>query len=190
MIIRKLINRTKVFLILILLSVSLPPAGFAHALEQTSAQIIMRDGQVELRLFLDVEHWVEKLQDPTAWLTGESNFIFINPDSTIETNTSTQGTGFTSTYISKLSDYLFSEIRIQLDSGNIQLIAVDQIKYLDQSALMEFRFSGQHSISNPQSIDVQFPVSLGDVHISIVQPQYGLVHAGEIQTFKLNLQLP
>ncbi len=177
MIIRKLFDKTKKIFVHVILTVSLSQTVLAHDLEQTSAQIIMRDGQVEIRLYVDVEHWLEKLQDPTAWLTGESDFLLLQSEVDLLEEYPT--------YILGLGNYLVQKIILLIDNDLLVLTPVNQTRYSDQSALMEFRLSAQHSNSNPKNIDIQFPVSLGEVHVSVVQPQYGFAPAGELQTFKI-----
>ncbi len=43
----------------------------AHSLKENSAQIIMRDGQVEIRLSVNMARWQSLLQNNQAWLLGD-----------------------------------------------------------------------------------------------------------------------
>ena len=55
-------------LICVLMSIS---STSAHVLNETSAQVILRDGQVEVRLITDIDHLVSVLQNEQAWLMGD-----------------------------------------------------------------------------------------------------------------------
>ena len=59
--------------VFILLSSLILTVGHAHEFPQNSAQIILRDGQVEVRLLIDIDDWQTILSDPSAWLTGETD---------------------------------------------------------------------------------------------------------------------
>jgi hypothetical protein len=173
--VNKLINvRAKVVFILITLSQLLMPCTFAHELESSSAQVILRDGQLEIRLYVNTEHWLESLQDPVAWLTGESDFTL---DATAETKGDLN---------KQLSEYLISHINLKLDAHVLTLAPLSQTIDTGESALTEFRFYAQHSSPNVNKIRVQFPSSIGEVHISIVEPQYGLIPAGTVGEFSMN----
>jgi len=47
----------------------------AHTLEETSAQVILRDGQVEVRVLTDLPHLILALQNNQAWLMGDINEV-------------------------------------------------------------------------------------------------------------------
>ena len=55
----------------IMLLVSLLMIANAHVLKETSARIILRDGQVEVRIFTDMKRWKTRLQSNQAWLLGD-----------------------------------------------------------------------------------------------------------------------
>lgn len=43
----------------------------AHVLNETSAQVILRDGQVEVKIITDMNYLVSRLQNNQAWLMGD-----------------------------------------------------------------------------------------------------------------------
>ncbi len=182
-------KRVTHYLVMFCVSLFLMQMVSAHEIEKTSAQVILRDGQVEVRLYVNTEHWIETLQDPVAWLTGESDFLFL--DTKLDTDVKVETDDLSSDAserVFKLSDYLLAEINLEIDSNALSLNATDQVKITGKSKLTEFRFSAKHSCPNPQSIAIQFPESLGEVHFSVTQPQYGLIPAGASSTFLVGSQ--
>ena len=47
----------------------------AHVLNDTTAQVILRDGQVEVKIITATDHLVEALQNDQAWLLGDIDTI-------------------------------------------------------------------------------------------------------------------
>ena len=64
---------TKVLSLLIapLLFAVLPSIVNAHALKENSARVTLRDGQIEVRVWVDMDRWQARLQDNQAWLLGD-----------------------------------------------------------------------------------------------------------------------
>lgn len=170
-------------LLLKLLSVGslMVPAVFAHELDETSSQIILRDGQVEVRIYVNTEHWIETLQDPVAWLTGDSDYLTVT-SSNEENSTSNKSMNHLN---DALIEHLLAEIHLELDAISVTLEPISQVALQEADDVTEYRFAAKHSIENPSRVSVRFPKSLGDVHISVVRPNYGLVPAGKASMFTL-----
>lgn len=47
----------------------------AHVVEETTAQVILRDGQVEIRMQTDRAHWVAAVSDSAAFLVGDIDSV-------------------------------------------------------------------------------------------------------------------
>jgi len=169
-----ILNKVADRVLVLCLSISVMAVGYAHELSQTSAQVILRDGQVEVRLLIDIGHWQVALEDPTAWLTGETDLLMANAELPGVEQTD------------HLANYLATAINLQLEQQSMLFTTAGYTSYSEEDAtqrFVEFRFSAQHSFAHPQAMSVQFPSSLGEVHISVVQPLYGLLSAGELRTF-------
>ncbi|MEZ9229536.1 hypothetical protein AB4259_00440 [Vibrio amylolyticus] len=147
---------------------------FAHTLNQTAAQVILRDGQIELRLYVNMENWLARLQDHQAWLTGEHSLLLAEED--------IHDPGLSD----RLAQLLEKESQIQLNHTRISLSTTAVDDNTDPGHRTEFRFSGSHSIVAVSSLEISFPHSLGEVHLSVAQPIYENVTQGESQKISLN----
>ena len=165
--------------ILVLLSSLILSITYAHEFPQNSAQIILRDGQVEVRLLVDIETWQTVLSDPGAWLTGETDLLLTDADLTPDALTV------------KLAEYLTGAIQLKLEQETLVFSSAGSQHYETGhegetgQGLVEFRLSAQHAFAHPKGLSVQFPASLDDVLVSVVQPKYGLIQAGETRVFSL-----
>jgi len=165
--------------VFILLSSLILSVGHAHEFPQNSAQIILRDGQVEVRLLIDIDDWQTILSDPSAWLTGETDLLLTQADLSSDALND------------KLAEYLAGAIELKLEQEALVFMSESYQAYEtgheDEAGqgLVEFRLSAQHAFARPKGLSVQFPASLANVLVSVVQPQYGLVTAGQSQDFTL-----
>ena len=144
----------------------------AHALEQTSARITLRDGQIEIRILANIDNWQEVLQDSKAWLLGDIDGIMPNNLSKKE------NTDF-------LSQLLVTKTQIRINKKKIPLNVrsfTDRVK-AGHSEYKEIILIGKHSENDTSEIAVVFPKSLGDVHASLVRPKYQVISAGKESTF-------
>ncbi|WP_320825962.1 hypothetical protein [Reinekea sp.] len=164
---------------MILLASLIGTVAHTHEFPQNSAQIILRDGQVEVRLLVDIDAWQSTLSDPTAWLTGETDLLLTQEDLSSDALTD------------KLAQYLAGAIELTLEqealvfkSESYQAYATGHKDEAEQG-LVEFRLSARHAFADPKGLSVQFPASLASVLVSVVQPQYGLTKAGETKIFSL-----
>jgi hypothetical protein len=165
--------------VFILLSSLILSVGHAHEFPQNSAQIILRDGQVEVRLLVDIDAWQSILSDPSAWLTGETDLLLTQADLSSDALND------------KLGEYLAGAITLKLEQEALVFMSESYQAYEtgheDEAGqgLVEFRLSAQHAFAHPKGLSVQFPASLANVLVSVVQPQYGLVTASQSQDFTL-----
>jgi len=165
--------------ILILLTSLLVSVGYAHEFPQNSAQIILRDGQVEVRLLVDIEAWQTTLSDPAAWLTGETDLLLTDADLSPDAVTN------------RLAKYLAGAIQLKLEQEPLVFSSTGSQHYEtgheDETGqgLVEFRLSAQHAFAHPKDLSVEFPTSLDNVLVSVVQPQYELIPAGALTNFRL-----
>jgi hypothetical protein len=155
-----------------LVAILFPPISSSHTLAQTSSQLILRDGQAELRLYVDIETWLMRLQDPQAWLLGDTEVLLTEPQLT------------SSRLNVELYKLLENGVKLTIDGKPIPL---SPIKTADSqhSHVVEFRFSATHTFQSPQEIEIRFPKSLGDVHFSLSRPVYSQLPAGTTQNFSL-----
>jgi hypothetical protein len=91
----------------------------------------------------------------------------------------------------KLADYLAGAIELKLEQETVVFSSAGSQHYEtshdnetshknetgheDETSqgLVEFRLSAQHAFAHPKDLSVQFPTSLNDALVSVVQPQYG-----------------
>ncbi len=148
--------------------VTLPLTVSAHTLKETNARITLRDGQVEVRLWVDMHRWQKNLQDNQAWLLGDINQVMPATLTAKEINT----------YIKKV---LSKETLITLNNQKVPLVVVSILpdkKTAKQHEYSELILSSKHSIAQVKTLNMRFPKSLGAVHTSVVKPKYKMVAAG------------
>ncbi|MGF1719644.1 hypothetical protein L4D20_06305 [Vibrio kyushuensis] len=147
--------------------------AFSHTLKQTSAQITLRDGQVELRLYINRDLWLTQLQDHQAWLTGLNSVLLLEDDLS-----STDLAG-------KLMSVILTETTIRLDGYTVELATIKSDSNPLSDHLLEFRFSASHTLQNPSLIETTFAQSLGDVHLSVTRPIYRNLAQGSTVSLSL-----
>jgi hypothetical protein len=160
-------NATLIALMCVLSAVIIPATVKAHNINETSAQVILRDGQVEVRVITDREHLVSVLQSNQAWLMGDIDEIMptdLSDDQQVA-------------FIKKALKQAFSL------SVNQQKLTFDRVEFevtdSEHEHGAEIVFQARHSFSNVADITISFPKSLGSVHASFVKPQYKLLNAGD-----------
>jgi len=159
---------TTMTIIALIVLVTLPLTVSAHVLKETNARITLRDGQVEVRLWVDMNRWQKNLQDNQAWLLGDLNQVMPATLTAKETNT----------YIKKV---LSKETMLTLNNQKILLTVVSILpekKTAKHHEYSELVLSSKHSIAQVKTLNIGFPKSLGAVHASIVKPKYKMVAAG------------
>jgi len=141
----------------------------AHTLKETSARISLRDGQVEVRLWLGMNRWKSHLQDSQAWLLGDNQQVMplgLTPKET-------------KLYVESV---LHKQISLTLNnqSVSLQLMTLSAPKNsTEHHDYTELVLTGKHKQSSVEQLNIAFPKSLGAVHVSFVKPKYQLVSAGD-----------
>jgi hypothetical protein len=138
----------------------------AHTLNETSAQVILRDGQIELKIITDIPHLVSTLQSDQAWLLGDT-------DQVMPTNlNASQQSVF-------IENVLLQNVHLRInakaiDFENVRIVAA---KY---STNADISLQARHDFKDVKDVAISFPKSLGNVHVSVVKPRYKLLAAGDI----------
>jgi len=140
----------------------------AHVLNETTAQVVIRDGQVEVKMYTDLEHFSSALQSDQAWLLGDIDAVM--PENL---NASEQE----SFIVNALKQKMLLTVNgkpISVDTAYIGGV-VDK----NDADTREVIFQARHSFSKVSELSVSFHKSIGAVHTSFVKPQYKLVSAGD-----------
>lgn len=142
----------------------------AHDLNETSAQVILRDGQVEVRVITDIDHLISALQNNQAWLMGDIDTVM-----PANLNASQQA--------DFIKNALKQKMRLMV---NKQVISFERVRLADNTHADnahedsgEIVFQAQHVFPKVTELSISFHKSLGAVHVSFVKPQYKLLSAGE-----------
>ncbi len=151
-----------------LLILALPLAASAHALKETNARVTLRDGQVEVRLWVDTNRWKAHLQNNQAWLLGDIRQVMPLEVTTKETN------DFFENVLNEETSLVLNNKAVSLKLLSIS-DAKNTARHHDYS---EFVLSAKHSLPIVDQLNIRFPKSLGAVHASFVKPKYQMVAAG------------
>lgn len=137
----------------------------AHELNETTAQVILRDGQVEITVITATDHLVAALQNDRAWLLGDIDTIMpadLSPK---------QQTDF-------IEKALKQKTSLKV---NKQVIRFERVTFSNDSEtdVGEITFQAKHSFAEVSDLSISFHKGLGAVHVNVVKPQYKLLGAGE-----------
>ena len=137
----------------------------AHVLNETSAQVILRDGQVEVKIITDMNYLVSRLQNNQAWLMGDIEKVMPenlseNEQQSVIKKTLKQGTHL------MLNNQIINFERVSLNNDS-------------DTHSVEIILQAKHQLKEIVNISVSFDKSLGVVHASFVKPRYRLVGLGE-----------
>ncbi|MCW8833940.1 MAG: hypothetical protein OQK09_03850 [Colwellia sp.] len=174
-----IVSRWKALLspVLVLL-LALPMSVSAHVLKETSARVTLRDGQVEVRLWVDMQRWKTRLQDNQAWLLGDIQQVMPSGLTPKETNL----------FIKNL---LNKEVSLTLNNQavSLKLLTTPNTKTVtNHHDYTELVFSSNHPFSLVEQLNIHFPKSLGAVHASFVKPKYQMLAAGSNTTISFAAQ--
>ncbi len=158
----------------------------AHALKENSAQVIMRDGQLEIRLSVNMARWQSLLQNDQAWLLGDI------PQVMPKHLTKAQQGVFLSELISNNTQVTINDRALKM--GVLYFPELPPFKNESKDdhhhdEYSEIVLTAQHKQGHVNHISLALPKSLGNVHSRFVQPSYRLLKAGsKIQlSFKRHL---
>ena len=137
----------------------------AHELNQTTAQVILRDGQVEVKVITATNHIVAALQNDQAWLLGDIDTIM-----PADLSQKQQGVFIENALEQKTS------LRV-----NKQVIRFERITFSNnpKTETSEIVFQAKHSFPDVSDLSISFHKGLGAVHVNVVKPQYKLLGVGE-----------
>lgn len=143
----------------------------AHVLKNTTAQVILRDGQVEVKVLTNAEHLISALQSEQAWLMGDI-------DKLMPTNLSAE----------QLEEFVKNALKQKTSLRvNQQVIVFERVVFTtsnNEAHDLEIVFQAKHSFTTVDELAISFPKSLGAVHASFVKPQYKLLGAGDTAKIK------
>ncbi|MEL0629217.1 hypothetical protein [Psychromonas aquatilis] len=139
----------------------------AHTIKESTAQVILRDGQVAIKIITQEDHLVIALQNNLAWLMGDLPEVM--PDDL----TASEQKSF-------IEKALLATISLQVNKQKISLQRADIVS--QQKGEMVILLQAKHTVANVTDISVSFSKTLGIVHASFVKPQYQLLKAGESAT--------
>ncbi len=154
----------KCYLIFMCVLLNLSAAVSAHELNGTSAHIILRDGQVEVKIITDTAHLAATLQSDQAWLTGDIEQVM-------------PGNLSINDQQSYIKNMLLQSTQLQINNQAIKFERALFNTYPNQHD--EIVLLARHKVSKVSDVSLSFSKSLGAVHANIVKPQYKLLNAGE-----------
>lgn len=144
----------------------------AHVLKNTTAQVILRDGQVEVKVLTNAEHLISALQSEQAWLMGDI-------DKLMPTNLSAE----------QQEEFVKNALKQKTSLRvNQQVIVFERVAFTtsnnNEAHDLEIVFQAKHTFTTVDKLAISFPKSLGAVHASFVKPQYKLLGAGDTAKIK------
>lgn len=143
----------------------------AHVLKNTTAQVILRDGQVEVKVLTNAEHLISALQSEQAWLMGDI-------DKLMPTNLSAE----------QQEEFVKNALKQKTSLRvNQQVIVFERVVFTtsnNEAHDLEIVFQAKHTFTTIDELAISFPKSLGAVHASFVKPQYKLLGAGDTAKIK------
>ena len=144
----------------------------AHVLKNTTAQVILRDGQVEVKVLTNAEHLISALQSEQAWLMGDI-------DKLMPTNLSAE----------QQEEFVKNALKQKTSLRvNQQVIVFERVAFTtsnnNEAHDLEIVFQAKHTFTTVDDLAISFPKSLGAVHASFVKPQYKLLGAGDTAKIK------
>lgn len=144
----------------------------AHVLKNTTAQVILRDGQIEVKVLTNAEHLISALQSEQAWLMGDI-------DKLMPTNLSAE----------QQEEFVKNALKQKTSLRvNQQVIVFERVAFTtsnnNEAHDLEIVFQAKHTFTTVDELAISFPKSLGAVHASFVKPQYKLLGAGDTAKIK------
>lgn len=139
----------------------------AHTLKESTAQVILRDGQVSIKIITQEDHLLIAMQNDLAWLMGDLQEVM--PDNL----TAKEKNSFIENALLQSTNLQINNLATSLQTANI----VEQKK-----GEIEILLQAKHTFKTVNNISVSFSKTLGTVHVSFVKPQYKLIKAGKSAT--------
>ncbi|MEI8657241.1 hypothetical protein [Vibrio sp. Hal054] len=155
------------WLLFVAIIVSVSPYLAAHELKATTAQVTLRDGQVEVKVYTNTTHLILALQSEQAWLMGDIDEVMPENLSAVELKN----------YMKKA---LKKKMVLRINNQAIPFQRVD-VTHLGGNDVhdLEIVFQAKHRFSRVDELALSFPKTLGTVHANFVKPQYQLLSPGD-----------
>ncbi|MEL0642176.1 hypothetical protein V6260_16365 [Pseudoalteromonas aliena] len=155
------------WLMLVSILTSMSAHVSAHVLKNTTAQVILRDGQVEVKVLTNAEHLISALQSEQAWLMGDI-------DKLMPTNLGAE----------QQEEFVKNALKQKMCLRvNQQVIAFERIAFTtsnsNEAHNLEIVFQAKHTFTTVDELAISFPKTLGAVNASFVKPQYKFLGAGD-----------
>ncbi|SFD27220.1 hypothetical protein [Pseudoalteromonas denitrificans] len=144
--------------------------SYAHALKETTARVILRDGQIEIHLQADIQQWQKRLQDHQAWLMGDIKTV-------MPANLNRKQT--THYFIQQLIEK--TKLKVNNQDISVKVTAFEQ-KNSSGHHFSNIVLMAKHTQSSVEQLSIGFPKTLGDIHANFVQPKYRVIKSGKIRT--------
>jgi len=142
----------------------------AHALKETTARIILRDGQIEIQLQTDIEVWKNRLQDNQAWLMGDLKTIMPS-----NLNHSEE--------LKFLKNQLIAQTKLTVNGQALKLKTASFSKRnINNHHFTNIVLTTNHSQALISQLSIGFPKTLGEIHANFVQPEYRVIKPGQMSS--------
>ena len=168
-------NSIKFILTILILQQIILQQALAHSIKQTTARVILRDGQVEIRIQTNLITLAKKSQDNQAWLLGEIDNVLPQNAKNKETIDFLKNQITKNTYIDVMGEKL-----------SLKLTKFPETVSDSHNSNTDIVLTTQHKHQQVKDITIQFPKSLGSVYTTFVKPQYRMITAGD--RIKVQLQ--
>ncbi|MDO6691976.1 hypothetical protein Q4574_01715 [Aliiglaciecola sp. 3_MG-2023] len=183
-------KKLKLACILVIGLVNVSTSLNAHVLNETTAQVVLRDGQVEVKLLTDIDHLISNLQSEQAWLLGDIDAVMP------ENLNASQQEAFIADALKQKMNLTINGVVIGFETATLESGAFDTDHLgtddLERDSFQnkskhsnsrnhgrEIVFQARHSIAQVSELSISFHKILGAVHTNFVKPQYKLLSAGE-----------
>jgi len=142
----------------------------AHTLTENHAQVILRDGQVEVNITADMARLIATLQSHQAWLMGDTAEVMpedLTADQQVEL----------------VKQVFAKELSLSINQQPLSiervLIKAPTSHGADHTHGTQIILQARHSFAKVSEFNMVLPKSLGAVHVSIVKPEYRMLQAGD-----------
>ena len=143
-------------------------------MNETTAQVILRDGQVEVKVYTDLEHLISALQSNQAWLMGDIDAVMP------ENLDLSQQQAFVVDALKQSMNLQVNGKMLSFDNAILETDTRESHSHgTSDGHGREIVFQAKHSFSQVSELSISFHKSLGAVHASFVKPQYKLLASGE-----------
>ncbi len=155
-------DKTSLIILFFILSIIFSARSMSHVINENSARVIFREGQIEIQLQISIRRWVRELAYEYETPTSSSQNAFrVSAD--------------------ELRKILSEQLILNIDK-HLVLMKVVSFPNLQESKDHEYAeiiMTGKHSVSSVSRFEISFPASLGSIHASFIKPKYKVMLKGE-----------